>query len=44
MNRDSDDRSSSAQITNQQRENTSQQIPQAPEGSQRFKWLGPSFL
>jgi Mn2+/Fe2+ NRAMP family transporter len=43
MNRDSD-RSSSAQITNQEGENTSQQIPQAPEGWQRFKWLGPSFL
>jgi len=43
MNRDSD-RSSSAQITNQQGENTSQQIPQAPEGWERFKWLGPSFL
>ncbi|UNU27092.1 Nramp family divalent metal transporter [Microcoleus vaginatus] len=38
------DRSSSAQITNQQRENTSQQIPQPPEGWDRFKWLGPSFL
>lgn len=43
MNRDSD-RSSSAQITNQEGENTSQQIPQAPEGWERFKWLGPSFL
>ena len=43
MNRDSD-RSSSAQITNQQGENTSQQIPQPPEGWDRFKWLGPSFL
>jgi Mn2+/Fe2+ NRAMP family transporter len=43
MNRDSD-RSSSAQITNQQSENTSQQIPQPPEGWDRFKWLGPSFL
>lgn len=43
MNRDSD-RSYSAQITNQQGENTSQQIPQAPEGWERFKWLGPSFL
>jgi hypothetical protein len=43
MNRNSD-RSSSAQITNQQGENTSQQIPQPPEGWDRFKWLGPSFL
>jgi len=43
MNRDSE-RSSSAQITNQQGENTSQQIPQPPEGWERFKWLGPSFL
>lgn len=43
MNRDSD-RSCSAQITNQQGENTSQQIPPTPEGWDRFKWLGPSFL
>ncbi|MEG4998507.1 Nramp family divalent metal transporter [Microcoleus sp. B4-D4] len=43
MNTDSY-RSSSAQITNQEGENTSQQIPQPPEGWERFKWLGPSFL
>ncbi|MGB3263554.1 MAG: Nramp family divalent metal transporter [Microcoleus sp.] len=43
MNRDSE-YTSSAQITNQQRQGSDRQIPQPPEGWERFKWLGPSFL
>lgn len=34
----------SVQVANQQSENIDRQIPQPPEGSERLKWLGPSFL
>ncbi|MBE9185698.1 Nramp family divalent metal transporter [Microcoleus sp. LEGE 07076] len=43
MNRDSE-YTSPAQITNQQHQGSDRQIPQPPEGWERFKWLGPSFL
>lgn len=38
------DRHTSSQTANQQEENNSQRIPESPQGWQRLKWLGPSFL
>ncbi|MBE9093312.1 Nramp family divalent metal transporter [Tychonema sp. LEGE 07203] len=43
MNRDSE-YTSPAQITNQHSQGSDRQIPEPPEGWERFKWLGPSFL
>lgn len=44
MNNNNRNRTFSKHIANEQSENTAQQIPQPPQGWQRFLWLGPSFL